>query len=242
MKEDRSIAWAVKYRELLRGYTDFLGGKEITPTRRALAETISTLQCELSMLTDRFASSGRGGSAEDIALFLRLSNNISDLLQSAGLAPSQQPIVDARNGDDALEVLCAAFKKLTSARTQDEAAGIFRDGTGNVITDPTRLAIAQQIYALAQMAKAIDSGEVPSTNVETLLLAPPREAEPAAPAAAPASTPNVVDLKAPRAPETRRRAPEPSSPAPVVADQSTKTSTDLFYEHDATGRPWWGPV
>ena len=100
MSTDRR--WAAKYQEMLTGYIDALGGKEITPPRKALAEQIAVLQTELAMLTDRFASGGRGGSAEDLAIYLRLSDSAAELMQTAGLASSlQAPIVDHDRRDDA---------------------------------------------------------------------------------------------------------------------------------------------
>jgi hypothetical protein len=160
MTEDRrTIAWAQKYRELLRGYVDAMGGAGITAPRRALAEQISVLQTELGMLTDRFASGGRGGSTEDLAMYLKLSDSATELMRSAGLGASlEAPIVDHARGDDARDKLREAFDKIIAARDEDERHGIFHDASGAVITDPTRLALAQQIYDLQRQAEAIDSG------------------------------------------------------------------------------------
>jgi hypothetical protein len=240
----RSTQWAAKYRELLKGYVSLMGGDAITPTRRALAETISTLQCELSQLTDRFANAGKGGSSEDLALFLKLSGNVAELLQGAGLAPTvQQPVSDS-GGDDALEKLSIAFKNIACAREQDEAAGIFRDSDGSVIVDPMRIELEKQIYALKQRREHLHDLPAP------LLLAAPRAAEPApltpAPPASASTTPapSAPTASAPTAraltpEEARHRAMQPMFPAPV---SNEPTATELFYERGGGGRPWWGSV
>jgi hypothetical protein len=105
------------------------------------------------------------------------------------------------------------------------------------------LADGRRVYALKQKAKAIDSGEAPciaATDDVAPKPAPspvadtPREV---APTPAPPLPANVLDMKAARAPE-RRRATDTTAaplPAPVSADQNTKTSTDLFYEWSASG-------
>ena len=52
------------------------------------------------------------------------------------------------DADKDREELKRIFTRLIDVRKADEAAGIFRDSTGNVITDPERLKIEQDIYAL----------------------------------------------------------------------------------------------
>jgi hypothetical protein len=136
MTADRqTAAWAKRYQQLLDGFIDALGGEEnITPTRRAMAKTLATLQAESSALSDRFAANGSGGSPDDINLFLRISGTIESLLGSVGLSQSlQQPPVDHDRADDAREALMVAFDKIIAARQQEEANGVFHNRDGVVL-------------------------------------------------------------------------------------------------------------
>ena len=68
-------------------------------------------------------------------------------------APDTNLNVNVNNvadGEKDREELKRIFTRLIDARKADEAAGIFRDSTGNVITDPERLKIEQDIYASKQ--------------------------------------------------------------------------------------------
>jgi hypothetical protein len=160
MIDRQTLEWAAKYRELLQGYVEAMGGTSITAPRRALAEQIAVLQTELSVLTDRFASGGRGGSTEDLAIYLKLSATTSDLMQTAGLGPSlQQPIVDQDRVAGAREELAALLTRRSAAQERERERGIYRDNNHKIIDDPARLQLAQEIYRLQQLAEQIDSGE-----------------------------------------------------------------------------------
>jgi hypothetical protein len=217
MSADRTTAWAERYQELRDGYIAIMGGDNITPTRRALAETIATLQCELLTLTNRFAGSARGGSPEDLALFLKLSSTISDLLQGAGIAASQQNNTD-QNGGDALEKLTTLFNNVVRANEEDERNGIFHDARGVIITDPAAIVLEKWIYTLKGMR-----ANPPPLDAAAATPAPATP-EPLALAPSPA---NVIDLQ-----RGARRAPEPTSPAPITAEKST---TQKFLDWSAAG-------
>jgi hypothetical protein len=132
--DKRSIAWASKYRSLLTGYVDAMGGENITTPRRALAEQIAVLQTELSMLTDRFASGGRGGSQADLAMYIKLSDSVAEYMRTAGLGPSlQAPIVSGETVSDARDELAKIFDRIVAARTFEEERGIFKTRDGEVI-------------------------------------------------------------------------------------------------------------
>src|ERR1035437_6715143 len=125
----RTTQWAERYSLLLRSHLESMGSN-VSAAKRALAETISTLQCELAVLQDKLASGGRGGDAGDLTLFLKLSSTVAELLESAGL--KQSTTVD-HSGDAARDKLAAAIHGLIRARELEEAAGVFRDGDGSVI-------------------------------------------------------------------------------------------------------------
>ena len=116
------------------------------------------LQTELGVLTDRLASGGRGGSAEDLAMYLKLSDTIAELMQTAGLgAQLQAPLVDQARGNDATAKLTAMLDSLIRVRDEEAAAGVFRDEAGNEITDPQRLALEKEIYRLQRARDALDN-------------------------------------------------------------------------------------
>lgn len=63
--------------------------------------------------------------------------------------------VNNNDADKDRQELRRIFTRLIDVRKADEAAGIFRDSTGNVITDPERLKIEQDIYALKQQRDGV---------------------------------------------------------------------------------------
>jgi hypothetical protein len=134
----RSLEWAQRYRELLEGYIEAMGGKSITPIRRVLAENLATLGAELSALTDRFLASGRGGNAEDLQLYLKLSGVIADLLREAGLSLAKQSAIIDPPGESARAKLEAIIGGLIDQRRAEESKGVYRDSNGDIIT-PDRL-------------------------------------------------------------------------------------------------------
>jgi hypothetical protein len=234
MSSDRR--WAAKYQELLPGYIDAMGGTSITAPRRALAEQIAVLQTELSVMTDRLAGSGRGGSSEELALYLKLGDRVSDLMQTAGLGPSlQRPIVDQDRVSGAREELAALLMRRCDAQEAERQRGTFRDGNHKVITDPARLQIAQEIYRLEQLAEQIDSGET---------TAAPSDASPeplTITKAAPTPPPELKVVEPPpRAAETheqiKERAKQPSFPQPASTEPDT---TQRFLEWSASGGSGW---
>jgi hypothetical protein len=223
-----TVAWAKRYQELLEGFVAALGGTSITPTRLAMAKQLATLQAESLALSDRFAASGQGASPDDINLFLRISSTIVSLSESAGLSKQlQEPIVHhADDKDNAIEKLKAAFDNIVAAQEAERAAGRFYDSAGALITNPTRLALARQIYDLQQQCDAIDMGDVTPT--------PAAPAEPVAPVAPAQAAPNVVKLRAAE-PSMPRVSPPPPKNGP--------SSTELFYQWSGHDRvDWWGPV
>jgi hypothetical protein len=182
MNTDRR--WAEKYSTLLKGYIEAMGGSSITAPRRALAEQIAVLQTELSLMTDRFASSGRGAAIEDLAAYLKLGDRVSDLMQSAGLGPSlQQPIVDQDRIAGAREELAKLLTRRCDAQEAERQRGTFRDNNHKVIDNPARLQIAQEIYRLQLLAEQIDNGETidngPPSLPEPLVVTKVAPAQPA---------------------------------------------------------------
>jgi hypothetical protein len=221
MTADRqTVAWAKRYQELLRDFTETLGGENISPARRATVRTIATLQTELSVLGDRFAANGRGASPDDLSLFLKISATVGGLLESVGLGqPLRQYSVDENPPAECAHTkLHAILTNLIRARKAEEAQGIFRDGDGNIISDLQRLAIEQAIFDLKQQRDAIDSSTAPA-DIEVVppsLPVAPCEAPPVDPAAQ-----NVIRIHRTSAPST-----------PPVAEKST---TQRFLEWNATG-------
>jgi hypothetical protein len=144
---------------------------------------------------------------------------VADLLQGAGIAPSQQPIVDSSGDDARIKLRDIIMRQISASRAENER-GIFHDTKGNQILDPARLAIEKQIYDLKRRGAAIDNGDIIGETPES---------EPA-PSPAPTPQANVIDLKPARAaPEPRRRAAEPSFPAPIAEPSTTQN----FLEWDA---------
>jgi hypothetical protein len=195
-----------------------LGGAGISATKRATAETLATLGVELSQLTDRFASGGRGASSDDLALYLRLSGNVATMLEGAGLKQN----TNTENHSDARAKISDLLGRIINAQKMEEAQGIFRDNSGSVITDPLDIELEKQIYALKQRRGHLHDAPAP------LMLSPPTPVSASASTSstpAPASTP----------------ASKPATPAPITAE---KSSTDLFYEWSAAGggRPSCGPI
>ena len=131
MSADRqSLAWAKTFKELLDGFTEALGGENITPARRAIARTVATLQTELSVLGDRFAASGRGASADDLNQFLKISATVASLLESVGLDQSQPASQNPPAADGTRAKLESLLTSLVRARQEEEAQGVFRDADG----------------------------------------------------------------------------------------------------------------
>ena len=211
----QSLAWAKTFKELLDGFTEALGGENITPARRAIARTVATLQTELSVLGDRFAASGRGASADDLNQFLKISATVASLLESVGLDQSQPASQNPPAADGTRAKLESLLTSLVRARQEEEAQGVFRDADGNIITDPERLAIEQAIHDLKLKRDAIDNGTAPDSIdvAPSPSLVAPCEVAPVDPAA----VPNVVCIRPARAAEAP---PAPSIPASLVAEKS----------------------
>jgi hypothetical protein len=129
----RTVAWAKTYRETLRNLFDSLGGEEnVAPAKLAIARTLAVLQTELSVLTDRFAADGRGGSPDDINRFLKISDTVASLLAALGLGkPLQQS--GQNHAENAHAALQAVLEGIMRVRADEEAKGIFRDRAGSVI-------------------------------------------------------------------------------------------------------------
>jgi hypothetical protein len=130
---DRRDLYASRYAELLDDFTAALGGPNIPPVKRAMAKTLAVMNCQLLTLGDRFANS-QGGSADDMAQFLKVSTAVTDLFASLGLshAMQQTPIANPRETDDLRAALKAAFERVMEQRRQDAA----RASTVTASTEP----------------------------------------------------------------------------------------------------------
>jgi hypothetical protein len=199
--DPRSVQWAEKYKKLLAGYTE---GNRLTPLQREIVENVVTLQVELSMLTNRFLASGRGGEPADIALFLKLSNTVAELLNSAGLGPSQIAVA-SKPDESAKEKLQTIFSGLLAQRraeaeqaaqlkAEEEQRGVFRDGGGTEISNPAELRLLRELHALRHGPKPAPEEESGGCNA---FCGMPPEAEPEPPAPEPPTKPssNVVPIK-----------------------------------------------
>jgi hypothetical protein len=223
----QTVAWAKQYKELLTTFTEALGGENISPTKRAIVKTIATLQTELAVLSDRFAANGKGASADDLNMFLKISTTVGGLLESVGLGQPLQTS-PAEGGHTKLE---AILTNLVHGRQAEEAQGIFRDAEGNVITDPERVALEQQIYNLR---RGIDA-PAPIVNTVPEQLSAPQPAVPIAePRAAKPATLTVVKSEPPKpaqlTPEqARERAMGPSIPRPPRDPKTPPSSSELYF-------------
>jgi hypothetical protein len=142
----RTTQWAERYSALLRSHLESTGSN-VSAAKRALVETLATVQCELAVLQDKLASGGRGGDAADLTLFLRLSSTATELLSSAGL---QQTVTDQSSGNDAGDKIAGILLRIVGSREMENAQGIFHTNNGVLITDPLDVALEQQIYDLKQ--------------------------------------------------------------------------------------------
>jgi hypothetical protein len=132
-KNDMRETWTKRYGELLRDFTESLGGEQITPTRRAMAKTLASLQTQLLALNDKFASSG--GSPDEMAQFLRISTAITDLLAAAGVGQTirEQSVPTTRETEDLTAELRHALNFALSNRLDEQACGIFRDRNNEIV-------------------------------------------------------------------------------------------------------------
>ena len=154
------------------------------------------------MLTSRLAAGGKGGSNEDLALFLKLSNTATELMKSAGLGASlAAPIVEQRSEDDPHEKLLDHFTRIVEGQRRERAAGRFHDETGAPIRCEKRIELEKQIYALEQRRSGgtvtddVVAVEEPPSPAACEPVLSPREAEPAVLApSAPPPPDNVVKI------------------------------------------------
>jgi hypothetical protein len=126
----RTVVWARTYQETLRNLVDSLGGEEtIAPLKLAIARSTAVLLTEQSALTDRLA---HGGSADDLARFMKISDTVASLLATLGLGKPLPPSAQNR-AENAHAALQAVFEGIIAVRKAEEAKGIFRDRAGAVI-------------------------------------------------------------------------------------------------------------
>jgi hypothetical protein len=174
MTEDRQSVWVRTYKELLAGFVAALGGPErITPTQKATARTIAVLQTELQMLASRFASGGRGASAEDLNQFLKVSATVATLMDSVGLTKQQPPVAVDASADAARAALeghlVSLLKVAEEDKERDAATGIFHGEDGNPVTNPRELELLKELHALRRGT----STSTESATAEPATKAPP---------------------------------------------------------------------
>jgi hypothetical protein len=139
MSVDRStVAYAKTYKELWAGFTAAMGGEDnIPPTKLALLKSLTTVSTELAIMGDRFATNGKGASGDEINLFLKLTATVAESTRSLGLdrAAVVQRDPQGRTAADKLaELLSNRVQAQRELQKQEEAAGIYRDSSGNIIT------------------------------------------------------------------------------------------------------------
>jgi hypothetical protein len=137
MSDDHRTQWAKYYKAFLADNIEALGGEEsITPLRRQSAKTLATLQTELAILTDRFAAS-RGGNAEGLVQFLKISGEISAQQKALGLDRPKRESAPPP-GESGLERLVALLNGIVRSneakRRVEESRGIYRTVDGAIIT------------------------------------------------------------------------------------------------------------
>jgi len=133
MTADRQ--WAREYQTLLSSFIEALGGEQrITPLQRSMAGNAATLQTELGQLQSRFAS-GRGASVEDVSLFLKITNEVNELLKTLGRDRPTMTVQEPASGGAVAklrEILEAHVRVNREERRAEEAQGIFHDVDGRV--------------------------------------------------------------------------------------------------------------
>jgi hypothetical protein len=118
--DQRSKVWTQKYRELLAGLIESAGGEDqVSATRRVTLNMIATLQTQMVMLSVRFASDATGATSDDINQYLKMSSNVAELMQAAGLSKQQQqaPVDYSAARDKLHDILLGIIQ----ARTEDDA-------------------------------------------------------------------------------------------------------------------------
>jgi hypothetical protein len=237
MKIDRqSIEWARTYKTLLADFTRMLGGDAITPARAAIARNIAVMQCELALMANRFAASGRGASAEELQEFLKISSTVAGLMESVGLAKPQEPIPDQREAENDLAFLRDAFQRVIGARLEEESRGVFRDKDDNIIDASTHVLGC----ACEPCQWRRDNPETALGNASTEPMVQSWTMEEPEPHREP-----LAIAKPPPPPPVLRIAPTPDrQPLDLLADGDTRSTTQKYYDWVSSGglNNWWGPV
>jgi hypothetical protein len=229
-KPDQRLIWAARYRELLEGFTEALGGESITPTRKAMAKTLATLQAQLSTLSDRFANT-QGGTPDDVAQFLKISDTIATLLESVGLKQAmQQPVVN--DGTDAREELQAILNRLFEAQLTEEKHGVFRHRRSEKLIDNRdhidgcmcEPCVWQRNASPEEIAEAIEWRSHHGMSAPPGVVVP--EPSPVSPSSPKPPVLTVAKSEPPAPP------PPAPVPPPLVAE---KTTTEKYFEWAASG-------
>jgi hypothetical protein len=119
MSDDHRKHYARMYKSFLDENIELLGAESITPLRRQIAKNLALLMCEQAAIQDRLSSS-RGGNAEDLSLFLKISDQVSTLLKSVGLdRPAKQVATEPESG---VEKLVDLLNGIVRSRTVQPSA------------------------------------------------------------------------------------------------------------------------
>jgi hypothetical protein len=135
MSNDPHQIWAKYFKSFYENNLECLGA-DITPLRKQGCKTLAALQAQQAVYTDQLAAS-RGGNADILADFLKVSSEITAQQKALGLDRPAKPPESApgESGTDQLEKLITGIANGRQAeRRAEEAAGIFRTVDGVVVS------------------------------------------------------------------------------------------------------------
>jgi hypothetical protein len=81
-------AWARRWRDLVASHASDLGGEGLSEAQISLCRGAATIECELEAMEARISE----GQKVDIALYARLTNCLSRLLELVGMKRRGRPI------------------------------------------------------------------------------------------------------------------------------------------------------
>jgi hypothetical protein len=162
------------------------------------------------------------------------------------------------DADAARQKLMTMFDRLAAQGNAEHAAGIFRNQSGDIITDPELIRLSQQIYDLKRRRADIVAGiidvtpapepanpprvleqqqsvklkVVSGTDVEPKPSAPPPEK--------PAREPSTHAAEVLTPAQARKNPMQPSYPQPQLTGE--RTVTQKYLDRCGNGPNYWGPI